>query len=99
MKCSRRFGSVRSILVLSTALMSSACSVVGVPRPTHPDVHPPDREAELRKRRATWVYHPSPERPEFVTLPIEDLIFIGEDRDDHKLSAQAHHDAVEWEGE
>lgn len=95
MTCSRRFVNA-SILtaVLSIATLSSACSVVGVPRPIHPDVHPPDREAELRKRRVRWTYTKT-----HVTLPIEDLHLIGVDRDDHKLSAKAHCDAVEWEEE
>lgn len=97
MRFSRRFVSVTSTAALWIAMTSSGCSVVGVPRPIHPDVEPPDRSAEYKARRAKWIYTPSKGAPKYVTLPIEDLVWIGEDLDDWKISSQAHHDAVEWE--
>lgn len=98
MTCSRRSGNVlQSLPVLWTALTFGGCSVIGVPRPAHPAVEPPDRDPEFLRREEGWIYHPSPQHPTHVTLPIEDLILLQTDRQDWKLSSQAHCNAVEWE--
>lgn len=66
--------------------------MIGVPRPIHPPVEPPDRDPEFLIRERAWTYTST-----HVTMPIQDLVDLKHDRDDWKLSSDAHHNAVEWE--
>lgn len=73
--------------------------MTGVSRPIHPDVEPEDRDPEFLRREEGWRYLPSPEAPTHVILPVGDIRALKHDRDDWKLSSEAHHNAVEWAGE
>lgn len=91
MTFSRRFVSARRTAALSIVTLFVGCSGVGVPLPVHPAVEPPDRDAYFLKREQGWTYTRT-----HVTLPIQDLVDLKHDRDDWKMSSDAHHNAVEW---
>ncbi len=97
MTSSRRFVNVLTPL-LGVVAAFVGCSAIGLAhRPIHPGVEPPDRTVELIQREHGWTYLPSLDDPKTVVIPYADLELLLQDRDDWKLSSQAHHNAVEWE--